>query len=319
MLLTPDAVDVSKAVKPPKAGIPHARPGDPAAVAARSALAVGLHWLRVNDPQARAGEVEGVHHLRTTTRRLRSTLRLFSPLIDPSWSQRDHLEDEMKWLASLLGGVRDVDVLRDRLSDAGRELHASEALAPLFADLDQRHAAASEALGSALQSDRYQALVVLLADASVLLPLTDQAKAPCRDALPALVREAWKALRRDARVLRDDAPDEEFHEVRKRAKAARYAAEAVRKSLGRGAGREAKRFAQLARRVQDVLGVHQDSVVASGVIRQAASSHPQLGGFNFAAGRLLQVQLRAADESRAEFFRVWPDLDRKKVARWLKP
>jgi CHAD domain-containing protein len=314
-----EAKKSGKAAKAPKAAAPRARPGEPAAVAARSALGIGLHWLRINDPEARAGEVEGVHHLRTTTRRLRSTLQLFAPMIDPTWSQRDHLGDELRWLAGMLGAVRDVDVLRDRLSDAGQALSVSESLGPLFADLDQRHAASAEALGAALQSDRYQALIVSLTDAAALLPLTDEAQSPCRDALPALVHDSWKVLKRGARALEEDASDEDFHEVRKSAKAARDAAEAVRKSLDPGARQSAKQFALLARRVQDVLGVHQDAVVALGVIRDAAVSHPQLGGFNFAAGRLLEVQLRAADESRAEFFRIWPDLDRKKVVRWLKP
>lgn len=319
MLLIQDPADAKNSAKTAKAATPQARPGDPAAVAVRSALAIGLHWLRVNDPLARSGDVDGVHHLRTTTRRLRSTLRLFAPLIDPSWSQREHLEAELKWLAGLIGAVRDVDVLRDRLSDAGRALGILEALAPLFADLDQRHAAASEALASALQSERNEALIVLLADASAILPMTDKAWSPCREVLPVLVRHSWKTLKRGARALRDDTPDEEFHEVRKRAKAARYAAEAVRKSLDRGPRRSAERFAQLARDVQDVLGVHQDSVIAADVIRHASASHPHLGGFNFAAGRLLEVQIRAAEESRAGFFRIWPDLDRKQVVHWLKP
>jgi CHAD domain-containing protein len=319
MLLIQDPAETKTAGKASEAAVARTRPSDPAAVAARSAMAIGLHWIRVNDTQARAGDVNGVHHLRTTTRRLRSTLRLFAPLIDSSWIQRDHIEEELKWLAGSLGAVRDIDVLRDRLSDAGQTLRASEALAPLFADLDQRHAAASEALSSALRSDRYQALIVSLADASARLPLTEEARTPCREILPSLVYHSWKALKRGAGALDKDAPDEDFHEVRKRAKAARYAAEAVCESLDRGARRAAKRFGRLARGVQDVLGVHQDAVVALGVIRDAAASHPHLGGFNFAAGRLLELQLRSADESRAGFFRIWPDLDHKKVVRWLKP
>jgi hypothetical protein len=49
-----------------------------------------------------------------------------------------------------------------------------------------------------------------------------------------------------------------------------------------------------------------------------ADAHPDLGPFNFAAGRLLETERRAADASRARFPAAWDRLDRKKVVGWLK-
>src|SRR4051794_38816087 len=79
------------------------RPDDPTAEAVRAAPAYGLHGLGVTPPPACAGDPGGVHHLRTTTRRLRSALDLFRPLTDPAWNER--LAAELKWLGGALGAV----------------------------------------------------------------------------------------------------------------------------------------------------------------------------------------------------------------------
>lgn len=296
---------------------PHVGPDDPAAAAVQSALAVGLHWMNVNHSAASEGDVEGVHHLRTTTRRLRSALELFRCLTDPAWA--DRLAAELKWLAGTLGVVRDLDVLIDRVETEAEESETVAALGPLLAGLRERHARASDELRRALRSDRYAGLTADLASSVGSVPLGDDAWEPCRTALPPLVDDAWKRLKRPARALRPDDPDVEFHEVRKQAKRVRYAAETVCDALDPGPAADCGRFARRARKVQDVLGEHQDAVVAAAEIRQAAADHPALGPFNFAAGRLLEQERHAADASRARFFEVWDDLDRKKLRRWLKP
>jgi CHAD domain-containing protein len=42
-----------------------------------------------------------VHQARVATRRVRSTLRTFSKLLDEEWT--DRLRADLKWLADLLG------------------------------------------------------------------------------------------------------------------------------------------------------------------------------------------------------------------------
>ncbi|MBV8315176.1 MAG: CHAD domain-containing protein, partial [Planctomycetaceae bacterium] len=155
---------------------PRIPPGAPVAVAIRSALEIGLRRIRINDPPARLGDVEGVHRLRTSVRRLRSVLRVFRGLVDPDWSEP--IEAELKWLARWLGDVRDVDVMNDRLRQSAGEL--ADALGPLFAALDRRHARASEALRSVLEGERYRSLQARLAEAAVHPALRDDARAPCR-------------------------------------------------------------------------------------------------------------------------------------------
>jgi CHAD domain-containing protein len=295
---------------------PKVRPCDPAAAAVQAALAEGLYWLNVNHPAASAGDVEGVHHLRTTTRRLRTALELFRGLTDPAWS--DHLADELKWLADTLGAVRDLDVMTHRLSEEASEDLGTELLGPLFDGLRHRHDEASDVLRSALVGDRYDGLVEALAGSVGAIQTGDEAWQPCREVLPGLVHDAWKRLKRPARALTPDDPDADFHEVRKRAKRARYAAEAVARSLDPRDAKDARRFAKRARDVQDVLGAHQDAVVAADEIRRAADDHPDLGPFNFAAGRLLERERAAAATTRARFFEVWDQLDRRKSTLWMR-
>jgi CHAD domain-containing protein len=293
---------------------PPIAPDDPTAVAVQVAIASGYHRLRANEPAARAGEVEGVHRLRTATRRLRSDLRTVGDLLDAD--RLEDLEAELKWLGERLGAVRDLDVLRARLeSSAGDD---AAALGPLFEALDRRHAEASTALREALCSDRYGRLTARLAEAADSPPLSDDAWEPCRDALPPLAEATWRKLRKSARRLCPDSPDDDFHEARKRAKRARYAAEAVAVALDPRAAKAASRFAKRATDVQDVLGEHQDATVACAEIWRAATSHPHGGPFNFAAGRLLERQAAAALDSRQKFFKVWDRFDRPRYRRWLK-
>ena len=70
-------------------------------------------------PRARAGqEPEGVHQARVATRRLRSDLRTFAPLLDETW--RVQMRAELRRLTDALGAVRDADVLTAQLHEVLR-------------------------------------------------------------------------------------------------------------------------------------------------------------------------------------------------------
>ena len=81
---------------------------------------------------------------------------------------------------------------------------------------------------------------------------------------------AWRRLKKQGRGLRPSDPDAEFHELRKRAKRARYTAELIAPIMGRRAARAAGGFIRLLTQVQDTLGEHQDAVVAADEIEHAA-------------------------------------------------
>jgi CHAD domain-containing protein len=294
------------------------RPRDHAGKAVLSALCVAVSRIATSDLEARRGEGEGIHRLRTATRRLRSELRAFRDLADPQWLAQ--LELELKWLAGVLGSVRDLDVLLTRLQEAASTLRENDpgALSPMFRALQERHGVAAMDLQNAMQSERYHALQATLQQAIERPMLLDAASEPCRTALPPLAIAAWHKLKKQARDSRASDPDEKFHEVRKRAKRARYTAELIERVLHRRSKRSVTRFIRLTTQVQNVLGEHQDSIVASQTIENQIAEHPDDPGFVEAAGRLLDAQRHAAETARATFFTVWDKLDRKKSRRWMK-
>lgn len=303
----------------PPAALPALRPvkpGQPTADLIRRAFKTAVARIRAADPEARRGEVEGVHRLRTATRRLRSELRTVRPLVEPDW--REDLEAELKWLAGVLGDVRDLDILTKRLREAGNgEAAPDSALDPLLEVLRCRHRARSQELREALQSQRYRDLIARLTASMEHPELKDRAAKPCRKVLPSLATKAWKKLRKQARKLHPEDPDDAFHEVRKLAKQARYTAELIAPALGPETHEQAERFITLTTRVQDVLGEHQDATVALDELDRFLDEHSGDREQHHAIRALRRDQKAASERARDAFFKTWPRLDRKKSLRWM--
>src|SRR5690606_10956127 len=117
------------------------------------------------------------------TRRLRSDLRTFHRVLEPGWA--DGWRDELKWLAGVLGEVRDADVLDERLRAACRQLDRTDTAHAtiLLRRLGGHRAAAYERLSAALQADRYVALLDQLVAAAAAPALVAEAEEPAREAL----------------------------------------------------------------------------------------------------------------------------------------
>src|SRR5262249_60014115 len=95
--------------------------------------------------------------------------------------------------------------------------------------------------------------------------------------------------------------DADLHRVRIKAKRARYAAELVVPDIGH----PAERFVDRVKKVQDVLGEHQDAVVAEGRLRDlAAEVRSRRTGF--VAGLLVERQRARREAARAAFAEIWP-------------
>jgi CHAD domain-containing protein len=169
----------------------------------------------------------------------------------------------------------------------------------------------------AMTSDRYFALVdhldALVADP----PWTPVAQEAAHEVLPRRMRKDWKRVRTRVAAA-DSAPgpeerDVRLHQVRKAAKRARYAAEALTPLYGG----EATRFANAAKRVQSLLGDHQDSVVAQRVLRRLGVQAHLAGENGFSFGRLHGLEQAQADRTRAEFAVAWSRASRRKIRRWF--
>jgi len=291
---------------------------EPASATAPDASSVALDHVRVmlqaqvdsllaHDPGVRLGtDPEELHKMRVAVRRLRAILRATGPMFEREWVES--LREELAWLGNALGSVRDLDVMHEYLRQeitatdpverrAGRRL-----LRRLEAD--RTHARAE--LIQALSDARYFALLDRL-EGAIEQPKVVEPDFPLRE-VPA--RE-FKKLRKAVEALPGVPSDETLHEIRIKGKRARYAAELVQAMVGK----PAERFIAKAKELQDVLGEHQDALVAEAQIRALAG---ELGGgrTNFMAGRLVERQRARRAAARAAFAALWPKLARRGKKVW---
>jgi CHAD domain-containing protein len=275
-----------------------------------AAIARSVRAIVLNLPGVRLGEDdEAVHQARVGTRRLRSDLRTFRPLLDRDWARE--LTDELRWLGDALGKVRDLDVMLITLADviaterSVTPADAAQLIEVLEAERDDRRRALLEALGTT----RAFELLDVLIDASQN-PMTEpEADGPATDVLPRLVRKPWRRIERAVDRLDAESPDEELHAVRILAKRCRYAAEAVRPA----AGKNAKRFAKAMSNVQDCLGELNDAVLISNHLRRTAAADPETA---YVAGQLSGILAVRAHGTAAAFRPVWQEASKQRLRRW---
>ncbi len=302
-----------RALGPPDPPVPSLGLDPSAALVVRAAIAGSVQRLLAHDPVVRldAGQA-GVHQARVSTRRLRSDLRTFAPLVDAAWAAG--LRADLKELADALGRVRDADVLGTRLEKAASALDRGDAphAMRLVRRLAQQRALAQADLIELLDSPRYLALLDRLVEAGRAPELTEAADAPAAKVLPELVALPWRKLRRQAGRLGREPSDQELHEVRIRAKQARYAAEAAARALP-----EAAKHAAAIAGLQGVLGDQHDAVVAETWLRSAVTAGTSRQQA-FVAGLLVAAERADAAELRGQWRAAWEAASVKKVVGWLR-
>jgi len=302
----------ARATEPPEVVVPTLGPGPTGAQVVRNAIASSVSRILVHDAGVRLGDdPEDVHQSRVGTRRLRSDLRTFRPLLVEDWSEP--LREELSWLADALGTVRDADVLTERLRRQAAELPEVDAasFAPVLRRLADEREVARTHLLEVMASERYVALLerlVLAANGPLLLPAADK---PADDVVPPLVAKPWKELRKAVRALPAEPADEALHRVRILSKRARYAAEAAVPAVGK----PARRFAAAIAAVQGVLGDHHDASVAEEWLRQHATGADVTQAL--ALGELVGVQRTEAAYCRQAWRAAWKKADKKKLRAWL--
>jgi CHAD domain-containing protein len=287
---------------------------------------VVLAYLRIQagvlsslEPMVRADEPDSVHQMRVATRRLRAAFRSFGTVIPRPRS--DKAAGELKWLGGLLGAVRDGEVLPRHLQADLRPVPVELLIGPVQARV-QGHfspgrAAAYTELIEALDSPRYAALLAELDRLTIEPPLGPRAGDPAREVFPAAVRRAYrqanKRMRRARHTPSGPARDVALHQARKSARRARYAAEVARPAIGK----PARRFSRQMKKVQTVLGDHQDSVVARQAARDLGIGAHLAGENAFTYGLLYELQAHQAQRLQADARRGWKKASRSRYRRWM--
>jgi CHAD domain-containing protein len=255
-----------------------------------------------HEPGVRLGDdPEEVHDMRVAIRRMRAAMSVFREAL-PVRTQR--LRDELKWVAGVLGDVRDLDVQLDQLREWERDMPAEdrEALARLLARLDERRRDARARLLQQLDSRRYERLVTGATDLLRRGPLrrSPASRIPVSIAAPDLVRRRRRPVRKRGRHVHPDSPPEELHALRIRCKRLRYTVEFL-SPLAPGPSR---RFVRRLVAVQDLLGEHQDAQVAMERIRLLVEADLPPRAV-FLLGRISERYARRAEDLRAELPRVY--------------
>jgi CHAD domain-containing protein len=279
---------------------------------ARAAITAAVLRVLQHDAAVRldAGP-EGVHQARVGTRRLRSDLRTFAPILDNAWLES--LRAELKGVADALGRVRDADVLLARLERASEELVAQDQrlAESVRMRLRRQRAVHRRALLDVLRSDAYVVLLDRLVEAARAPRFTEAAGQAARDVLPPLVRRPWKKLTKAVDELEADGSADHRHEVRIRGKRVRYAADAASLAI-----KDAAPMAKTLAAVQDVLGEEHDAVLAEEWLRAIAVTNVSRAEA-VVIGMLIGVEQRDAKEWGAKWPEAWDAASKRKVRQWL--
>jgi CHAD domain-containing protein len=257
--------------------------------------------------------------MRIAARRLRSTLTTYRPLLERAAA--DALREELRWLGQTLATARDAQVLQARFDDLLDAEPAEVVTDPvrerIDATLRAAYASGLEEGQRALASERHARLLDGLARFTESPPLVADADGPARRVVRRLLRRDAKRFRRavkDVERVSDPAErDLALHEARKKAKRLRYAAESAVPVLGS----RAEKYAAAAKRVQDALGEHQDTVVARQWLRDIAAAAHVAGDDTFAYGRLHALEQQRATVAEDAFAKACKALNRKKIRRLL--
>jgi CHAD domain-containing protein len=287
-----------------------ATPPDPSAPPLERVLAmmrVQLGTIFAHDPGTRIGtDPEELHQMRVAVRRLRAVLRAARPMFETNPIAA--LRAELKWLGTALGDRRDLDVMRDYLRGEIAALDVADRSVgrALLRRLERAREQSRADVLTALDSPRYLALLDHIEDTIAHPPVVDGSVS-----LPDLATREWRKLRKRVRALPETPTDEELHTVRVKAKRARYAAELVVGEIGHAA----ERFVDRLKKLQDILGEHQDAVVAEARFRTLAreTTGRRTG---FVAGLLVERQHVRRQAARGAFAEIWPEVVRRGRKAW---
>jgi CHAD domain-containing protein len=294
-------------VSPVDLGLPatplEAGAGAAPAAYVRARLDEQIRALLEQEALAREGtDPEGVHQMRVAVRRIRAALKA---------SDEPHLnevQDELRWLGGVLGRIRDLDVLLGHLRAQAADLPENEQAAAerLLSGLVEERRRARRRMLDTLRGARYGALLRRLA-ALVTAEhdgINGRAVGKKTAMLDVVVKPHHK-LAKAARELGEDPPDDDLHALRIRGKRLRYAAE-LAEPVG---GKPVRKLIRATKEFQDILGDHQDTVVAEAEVRRLLDEQAEPDvDVVFVAGRLVErEQARRADRKarwRASFTEV---------------
>ena len=253
---------------------------------------------------------EGVHQMRVSIRRLRSSLKVFGHLIEPS--RRSWMVKDLKWLHSCLGPPRDWDVyVEETLGSIDGSGIDKASFAKLRQGAQRERRAAYRRLRGALRSERYARLIFRLTAFTALEGWQTRPLDSDHPLLQPLKKTATKTLRRPYRKLLKSAhnlAEQDMaarHQVRIQLKRLRYAVDFLD---GAYAADEAKTFIRMLRQLQDEFGHINDVAQAVRLTDELTHSEDK--------ARAQEAVTFAAGQVRGWYARILQESDTRLIANW---
>ena len=245
----------------------------PAAEGFRHAFSAYLSVIRANSGGTLAAlDPEFLHDTRVGIRRTRSLLSAARGIVDEPTRQR--FAAEFKWLGGETGRLRDLDVHLLHFDELVGRLEDIDAgtLEPLRILLVEHQRRERQRVAGALGGERARALLDAwehhLREEDPTVAAGPEAPLPLAHVAAKRIRRAQRRVLELGRRLGPENPDEDFHELRKRAKKLRYLLECFGPVIGKSVVR--KRIRAL-KGLQDNLGQHQDRCVQAAELRAFAA------------------------------------------------
>ncbi len=275
---------------------------DGAAAAVLSALAA---IAGANVPGTLADlDTEFLHDLRVAVRRARAVLRELDGVHDPG--RRAHLREGLKWVQTVTGPVRDLDVQLLEWDDLVAPLPPERAgdLGALRGLLERRRAREFARMRRSLRSERFRATFDAWRALATIAPGDAEgpdAAVPIEVLAADRIRRVYRRMVRDGSAIDDDSPAEALHDLRKRGKELRYLLEMFGGLFDPDV---VKPMVATLKDLQDVLGHFQDTAVQSDELRGLGhdlAAEPGGPAALIALGPVLDALLAGQRGARARF------------------
>nr|WP_281400874.1 CHAD domain-containing protein [Amycolatopsis umgeniensis] len=275
-----------------------------------------LDALRRNDIGVRRDVEDSVHQMRVAARRLRSGLKTFRRSLDADVA--NGLAAELRWLGGELGPARDNEVMAERLHGEVKALPAELVLGNVeqvmtrhFArEAEEAKARAVRALDSKRYTDLLRALEKLVGKPKKI----KDDKKELRKAVARSDRKLRKAVAAASELKPGAEQDAALHEVRKKAKRARYAADTVRLVTGK----KLRKWRKNVKAVQTTLGTHHDVVVTREVLRLLGLRAYAESENAFTYGLLHGRSVATAEAAHRRFTEEWQAVRKGSRPNWLR-
>jgi inorganic triphosphatase YgiF len=291
-------------------------------LAVRKILTHQFFWFREHLPGLLQDiDTEFVHQARVATRRMRSCLGLFRGAVPEGINH--YLRGELKWLGTLLGAVRDLDVFLLNLSRIHGKIESFPAKKRrAFENWVSKHRRAPlKKLCEGLESPRFRnferRFLQFLEKPLPRKPRLPLALKPVREVAPAIITEKFDAVMEEGRRLLAKPKLKQYHLLRIQMKRLRYAAEFMASAYNG----TLDPFIEKTVKIQDCLGELQDTVFTrkfiDGLIEDWKGKlvDPDL---LFILGEIYQLQSEIASQRREIFGKLWEEFISEETVNQLK-